>query len=321
MIFEKFVINKYKKMLIHRLDPDGSVFYFGKDDFEGLASYDVSFLGDKGQRLYGHFYYRGQRRTDRLIIFDHGMGCGHVGYMREVDLLTRRGYTVFTYDHTGTRNSEGEHIGGLTQSLADLDFAVNFVRSMNEYADTKIAVIGHSWGGYSTMNISAFHPEITHAVVLSPYISVKEVQNQILKGPLSFYKKAIFKIEADSFPKYVLSDGRNSLNSGSTKALIIHSRDDDTCDFKMQFVQAQKALMNNPRVEFLALDGKVHQPHYTQDAVRMRNEYNAQLKKRKKQKLLKTKEEREAFARSYDWCKMTEQDENVWQRIFEFFES
>ena len=191
MIFEKKIIDIYKRKLIRRLDADGSIHYFEKEDFPGLLSDEVFFSSDKGQRLVGQFYYRNKKRTDRLVMLDHGMGCGHVGYMQEINLLTERGYTVFTYDHTGTRMSEGENLGGLTQSLADLDYAFNFVRSLDEYKETEIAVIGHSWGGFSTMNIPALHPDITHTVVLSPYISVRALHVQILQGLLSISKEAV----------------------------------------------------------------------------------------------------------------------------------
>ena len=320
MIFERKILDIYKKKLLRRLDDDGSVFYFGKEDFEGLEADNCSFLGEKGQRLYGHFYYRGKRRSDRLIMLDHGMGCGHVGYMREIDEITRRGYTVFTYDHTGTRRSEGNHIGGFSQSLSDLDHAIKYVRSQNEYKYAQISVIGHSWGGFSTLNIAALHPEISHVVALSPYISPKAIQEQVTRGFLKFYREAIYKLEADASPSYVHFDGRESLGRASTKALIIHSRDDSTCLFDNHFVKLKEALGDAKHVEFLALDGKKHHPHYTTNAVNMRSKYNSALKKKRKKKELVERRELESFAASYDWWKMTEQDEDVWQRIFEFLE-
>lgn len=320
MIFEKKILQVYKKKLLRRLDGDGSVFYFGKEDFPGLCADDVSFLGDKGQRLYGHFYYREKRRHDKLVMLDHGMGCGHVAYMREIDEITRRGYTVFTYDHTGTRESEGENIGGFSQSLCDLDRAVKFVRNETEYKDAKIAVIGHSWGGFSTLNIPALHPEITHVVALAPFISPRAIQEQVMRGVLKFYREAVFRLEEENFPDYAHFDGRESLKNASTKALIIHSRDDKTCLFDNHFGKLEEALKDGERVEFLALDGKEHHPHYSLEAVKQRKEYNAALKKRRKKKELTERSELEAFARSYDWYKMTEQDEDVWNRIFNFLE-
>ena len=320
MIFEKKILNIYGRKLLRRRDPDGRAYLFTASDFDGLLYEEYTFLGDKGQTLYAYLYYRGEKRTDKLILIEHGMGCGHASYLKEIDLLTSRGYTVFTYDHTGTRSSEGENIGGFSQSLSDLDRAVKFVRSRDEYKDTEISVIGPSWGGFSTLNIAALHPEISHVVALSPFISPKAIQEQVLRGFLKFYRSAIYKIEADALPEYAHFDGRESLKGARTKALIIHSRDDATCLFDNHFRKLMEALKDEEQVEFLALDGKDHHPHYTCEAVRLRNEYNAALREKRKKKELTERCELEAFAKSYDWWEMTEQDEDVWNRIFEFLE-
>ena len=85
MIFEKFILGMYKKSLLTRNDPDGTVFYFGKEDFDGLECEDLSFPGDKGQRLAAHLYFKGEKRTDRLIMFEHGMSHGgHAAYITEI---------------------------------------------------------------------------------------------------------------------------------------------------------------------------------------------------------------------------------------------
>jgi len=105
-----------------------------------------------------------------------------------------------------------------------------------------------------------------------------------------------------------------------TRALIIHSRDDLTCRFDEQFERLRNALSGEGRVEFLALDEKGHHPHYSLEAVKLRAEYNCALKKRRKKKELTERGELDAFVKSYDWVKMTEQDKDVWDKIFEFLE-
>ena len=40
----------------------------------------------------------------------------------------------------------------------------------------------------------------------------------------------------------------------------------------------------------------------------------------KKDGLLETDEEKANFVSSYDWYKMTEQDEELWEKIFTFLE-
>ena len=321
MIFEKKVLGIYKKTLLTRNDPDGTVFYFGKEDFPALSCNDYVFFGDKGQKLSAHIYFKNEKRTDRIVMFEHGMGNGgHTAYMREINLLCEHGYTVFTYDHTGTRDSEGENIGGFSQSLADLDKAVGFVRSMPEYEKADISVVGHSWGGFSTMNITALHPEIKHAVAISGFISPRAIQSQVLGGILKFYRKAIFRSEKDAFPTYADTDARESLKGTKTKVLIIHSRDDKVCRFENHFGELEKVHGTNENVEFLAVDGKGHNPNYTVDALKYKDEFFAALTEKKKKGELATDEAKAEFVGSFDWYKMTEQDMSVWDKILAFLE-
>ena len=322
MIFEKKVISMYKNALIKRQDPDGSLYYFGNDDLPGMECEDYVFCGDKEQKLAAHIYYKGEKRTDRLVIFEHGMGAGgHTSYMQEINLLCDHGYTVFTYDHTGTRESEGESIYGFSQSLADLDCAVEFVRSMPEYQKADISVIGHSWGGFSTMNIPSIYHNIKHVVAISGFISPKAIQEQFFGGILKFYRKAIFKAELEAFPDYAKADARKSLKKAKTKALIIHSRDDKTCLFDNHFEELRRALSECDNVEFLAVDGKGHNPNYTADAVKYKDEMSAEYEIRSKAGELNTDEQKAEFKAAWDWERMTKQDEAVWEKIFEFLDN
>ena len=321
MIFEKRIISFYKQTLLKRHDPDGCIFYFSKSDFDGLESESFSFTGDRGQRLAGEIYYRGKLRTDRLIIFEHGMGCGHVAYMREIDLITRHGYTVVTYDHTGTRLSGGEHIGGFSQSLCDLEHCIGAIRADERFKSSSLSVIGHSWGGFSAMNSPAICPEITHTVAISGFISSKEIQDQVFCGPLKLYRKAAYEAELEDFPKHAKIDAVSTLKNSNTKALIIHSRDDETVSYERHFMKLEAAMGGNERVQFLTLDGKRHNPTYTEEAVAYKSEFSAEMKRRNKKNELVTDEAKAKLRDSYDWYKMTDQDEELWDKIFEFLEN
>ncbi len=320
MIFEKTIMKMYRNRLLVRHDPDGTVKYFAKEDFAGLMSEDFSFLGDKGQRLSAHIYKRDSARCDRLIIFDHGMGCGHVAYLKEINLLTEHGYLVATYDHTGTYRSEGEHIGGFSQSLSDLDHFIDHLREKDEYRHIPISVIGHSWGGFSTLNIPKLHPDITHIVALSGFISPKEIQAQNLGGVLALYRQAAFDLEKQALPKYYDFDARNSLLDVGTKALIIHSKDDAIVNYNRHFKALESVWGRNGRMTFLTLDGKNHNPNYTEDAIQYEKSFFCDLKGKLKAKHLSTDEEKKSFIDSYDWDRMTAQDMELWDKIFAFLE-
>ena len=318
MLFEKAIVNTYRKMLLTRQDPDGSIFYYGPEDFPDLKAEPFAFTGDKGQRLQGYFYETEVSKTGRVLVFDHGMGCGHKAYMKEIVTLARAGYLVFAYDHTGTLESEGENIGGFSQSLADLHHAIGALIKHPRCEGRSFSVVGHSWGAFSTMNIGAFFPEITHLVAISGFISVDMMLRSVL-GRLSGYAPAIFRGESERFGGYAYADARLSLMETRADALIVHSSDDPIGPYS-HFEALRAALGDRENITFLSVEGKGHNPNFTRDAVTYKDEFFKRHTELTKKKKLVTKEEKEAFVKSYDWERMTAQDGEFWGTVLEFLE-
>ena len=75
-------------------------------------------------------------------------------------------------------------------------------------------------------------------------------------------------------------------------------------------------LDGKENVKFLFVTNKGHNPNYTEEAVKYLDEFG-----KARVKLVRTKnvtaEDKKKFVASYDWKKMTEQDESVWNVIFE----
>ena len=201
----------YKDLLFKRQDPDGTIFYFDENYFEGLNSEEFSFMSKRGHRLYGKFYFYEGYRTDRLIIFEHGMGNGHNAYFREIENLCKNGYLVYSYDHTGCYRSEGEHIHGLTGSLSDLDDCITALVKVKGILENEISVIGHSWGGFSSWNILSCHPDLHSIVAMAGFISVKVMHKQIIPFFLAPFRKRLFEIEKQTNPKFADSNAINVL--------------------------------------------------------------------------------------------------------------
>ena len=65
------------------------------------------------------------------------------------------------------------------------------------------------------------------------------------------------------------------------------------------------------------MNGKAHNPNYTADAVQYKDAFFAAYQRALKKKQLTTAEQKTAFKNSYDWNRMTEQDDAVWNMIFE----
>ncbi|MBQ8321627.1 MAG: alpha/beta fold hydrolase [Clostridia bacterium] len=318
MFLRKKLEEIYRSSLFSRHDIDGSIFYFSASDFEGLSEVPFNFKTKRGDTLKGYFYFYGEPDYSRIVVFDHGLSVGHRAYFRETEALARHGYTVYTFDHTGCTESEGEGIYGFVGSLSDLDACLTALKE--KYPSSRFSVVGHSRGGYSTLNIPAFHPDVTHIVAISGFSSVKDMQEQLIP---SFAKKTrahLYTVEASECPDYVTATATDTLKCSTVKALIIHSADDRTVSVN-HYRKLESALKDMPNIRFILVNGKVHNPHYTADAVQYKDAFFKTYKKLKRKKKLVTDEQKQAFIKRYDWHRMTAQDRDVWAEIFKHLDS
>lgn len=314
----KFIEKTYKNMVYSRADDNGCVVYFTAEDFEGLHREEYSFPSSLGHTLAGAFYYYDGFNENRLIIFEHGMGSGHTGYMTEIERLCKEGYRVFAYDHTGCMESGGESTNGFAQSLRDLDDTIKALKKDEKYSSLPISVIGHSWGGFSTLNISALHPDIEKAVAMAGFVSVDMILKGFFGGLLSPFYKKILALEKKSNPDYIRYNALETLKNTKTKMLIIHSDDDKTVSAANNFNLLEKGLSGKENINFLRLNGKNHNPNYTEDAVKYKDKFFAEYQKALRKKTLVTDTDKKTFKEKYDWKRMTAQDEKVWTVILNF---
>lgn len=321
MIFENKILDIYRSMAYVRCDDTGIAFYFSPDDFPGLISRPYSFNSSHGHTLHGYFYYYTNVRHGRIVIFDHGFGGGHRSYMKEIEMLCSHGFLVFAYDHTGCMESGGENTCGMAQSLCDLNDCLCALKSEAELSEHDFSVMGHSWGGFSTLNIIALHPDITHIVALCGFASVERLVDSYFSGLLAPYRKPIMRLEHASNPNFVGYDALKTLEHSRVSALLVYSDNDPVCKKKYSYDALYAVLSDNPNVKFVLAEGKGHNPNYTDDAVAYLGEYIAQKNKLMKNGSLDTDEKKRQFVDSFDWNRMTEQDVEIWQKIFDHLEN
>ncbi|MBE6536948.1 MAG: alpha/beta hydrolase [Ruminococcaceae bacterium] len=314
MIFEKQVVNMYKGMMHTRCDDTETVFYFSSENFPGLKKESYAFRSSLGHTLQGYIYEYENPISSRLVVFDHGFGGGHLAYMKEIELLARHGYRVFAYDHTGCMESGGESPNGLSQSLSDLNDCIIAIKGDDRFSGTDISVMGHSWGAFSTLNIAMLHPEISHIVAISGFVSVTEMIGTFFSGLLKGYRKPVLALESSVNPEFFGFDARKSLADSDTKALLIYSDNDKLCR-KKHFDLLKSALDGKENVKLLLVSGKGHNPNYTAEAVKYLGSFSKARAKLMKKKNLSA-EDKARFVASFDWERMTEQDEKIWSEIF-----
>ena len=319
MIFEKQIINMYKGMAYTRCDDNNTAYYFSADDFKGLNSEPYDFDSSRGHRLKGHLYSYDDPISKRIIVFDHGFGGGHRSYMKEIEKLAAHGYLVLAYDHTGCMESGGSDPNGMAQSLCDLNDCISAIKADPRFSGYDISVMGHSWGGFSTLNISAIHQDISKIVVLSGFVSVKRLIDSYFSGIMKGYRKVIMRLEEEANPHFITYDAVESLRSVSTRALLIYSDNDRMCT-RAHYDALYNGLKDRDNITFMLTHKKGHNPNYTLDAVEYLGRYIKDKSRLMRNGRLTTDDEKRSFVSSYDWDRMTMQDETVWDKIFNHFD-
>lgn len=316
MILERQIMNMYRGMAFTRCDGDGTAYYFSADDFAGLHKESYPFLSSRGYTLQGYLYYYDNPIRDRLIVFEHGLGGGHRSYMKEIGRLCGHGFLVLAYDHTGCMESEGDHPNGMAQSLCDLNDCINTLKKDERFATADISVMGHSWGAFSSMNIPALHPDISHIVAISGFVSVELLVHSFFGGIMKGYRKPIMQLEQSVNPDFVGYNAVESLSKTNAKVLLLYSDNDRICRKKAQYDTLKAGLGDRENIQLVLVSGKGHNPNYTEDAVRYLGEYVSKRAKMIKKKQLQTEEQKKNFLASWDWDRMTAQDDAVWKVIF-----
>ncbi len=315
----KKIEKMYRAQLFARADDMGTAYYFSAADFEGLTQTAFAFRAAAGHRLQGYFYAYDNPVEGRIVVFDHGMGGGHRSYMREIEMLARRGYRVFAYDHTGCMESEGQGTNGFAQSLCDLNDALCALKNDPVYGKCAISVMGHSWGAFSTMNIAALHPDVKHVIAMAGFVSVGRILRQMFGrvGIMKLFYKRLWRVEQAANPAFVTYDAAETLKQADMPVLLIYSDDDPVVQASHHRDVLAQALEGRANVRFLTVSGRGHNPNYTVDAAQYLASYAADLAAKRKAGELEKDEQKRAFVSSWDWRRMTEQDEEVWSAVFE----
>lgn len=314
MLLKNYIFNIYRHIMMERCDNDGTMFYFSAKDFPGLSVEEYPFPSSAGHLLQGYIYSYSQSLPNRLVVFEHGMGDGHLPYMKEIETLCRNGFRVFAYDHTGCMRSGGDSTNGFAQSLCDLNDCISAIKNDHRFQGTDISVVGHSWGGYSAMNITELHPDISHVVSLCGYVSIRILLESHLEKYLKRYVNDLLDYERKLNPAFADYNAAVSLSRSHAKTLLIYSDNDKKCK-PIHYEFLKQNLTKNDNIRLMIVHNKDHNPTYTPQAICNFKAYTKKRRRRKRLGLLKTTGQKASFVSSFDWDSITEQDASVWREI------
>lgn len=237
---------------------------YKKEDYHSLNCDDFSFVSNNN-KLNGNMFYV-NKQLDNIAIFACGFKMTYQRYMPEINYLCSLGYTVFTYDNTGTGQSEGKSLNGAPQAIMDLEKCIDVIKE--KYPNAKITLVGHSMGGYAVVNVLNLQ-KVDKVLAISPFNNIIDVvmdnANKIFHNKLLFFKasyKLYYKLK---FKKYASFSTYKTLKYVNIPVLVIHGTNDKTVlidNFANSMMTNQNAFVN-----YLVVENKKHNPLLSYDAI------------------------------------------------------
>ena len=209
-------------------------------------------------KLQGFIY--GGSNNNGLVIMSQGLGNTADHYLKLIMFFVDKGWRVFSYNNTGVSGSEGDSVRGLTQSLFDLDAALNHIKNSNEFANLPVMLVGHSWGGFAVCTVLNYDHKINAVVSFAGFNNGNEVINDlgaVTVGKIfNLVSNKIDDIENRLFGDVSKLTAVDGINKAGIPVLIVQSSDDDVITAKKTSIYAHRNGITNPNAEIVFFDGE-----------------------------------------------------------------
>ena len=299
----------YKKQFVCRYDKEVGFPYYSYSDFKGLNQEEYTFINSKGIEIHYFYFYYDNFKDDKIVLFLHGLAPGHAAYFAEIDALARRGFKVLALDYSGCGDSRGKILGSINQPTRDVNELLDLLK-----IEKPIIVVGHSLGGYTSLNIINLRKEIKKAAILSGFLSTESIIGPIIKN--KFFSSRILKYEKKVYPEYYDLKNIDYLKTTDDDLFFIQSEDDSMIPYSVSLKVVEE--IDNKHIRTLKVQNRKHNPNYSDAAINYMNEVFGGYYSLLKQKKLKTDVEKINYFKDVSLSKLVEQDEEMFDQIAAF---
>ena len=236
--------------------PELTIYETYEDVAKDFARTEVRFMSESDE-LTGYLY--GPTKNPKgLVVISHGIGGGADSYIKEATYFAKRGFRVLSFSNTGSHESEGKGTMGLSQSVIDLDAALDFVESQEEFEDLPVFLYGHSWGGYAVTAILNYDHEIAAVASVAGYNSPMEMIMEWAKPNLGLLRYPEYPY-VWLYQKFLFGGASNlsateGINSVETPVLVIHGTEDEVISYDGASIIAHRDEITNPNAVFMTCD-------------------------------------------------------------------
>lgn len=272
------------------------------------------------------YYYESQQNKG-LVVFSHGMKSGADDYLPIIEYMVNAGYNVFSYNSTGTYESEGDDMVGMCQSLIDLEGTLAYIQSVDALSKMPLFLIGHSWGGYAATSVLSLCKQVRACASIAAMHDAAKLMTEKAEeyvGALGKIPEPMFNIyQRLLFDDYVEYNAVRGINESNIPVLVAHGKTDKTISYDKQSILAYKDKITNPRVQYYVgegLQGSHTGIWHSIKSGEYQNQVKAEYKALEKAKGELTYEEKAAFYATVDHALYSEVNEELMRQIVQMFD-
>lgn len=228
-------------------------------DYPRSAVYFMSAQNELSGYLYG------EDNSNGLVVVSHGRGASAEAYFREISYFVDHGWLVFAYNNTGTHLSEGDSTKGLSQSLLDLQAALDYLAEDTQLSKLPIVLYGHSWGGYAVTSILNYDYPISAVVSVAGFDTPQKAIYDYAVCKAKFFGAIGFPFFW-SYHCFVFGENSNisatdGINHTETPVMIIHGTEDKTLRYDVSSIISCQEKIKNPKVIYITREQENQNGH------------------------------------------------------------
>lgn len=268
--------------------------------------------------LNGYFYENDS--IDNLIIVSHGINDGADSLLFVCKYFYDLGYSVFSYDNSGSFDSTGKN-EGFTQPLIDLKYTIDFLNSNEPFKDSKKLLFGFSAGGFATSAVLSFNqPNIVASVSVSAFNDSSSLlieKGKSYVGPIVFAGKWLVDIiQNKKFGNYLNYTSIDGINNSNKPVFVAHGTNDKTIRIDVDSILAKKELITNPNFDYYLVENAGHTSVlYSNEANLYQQEVNNKIKS------IKNKQQKIEYVNSIDDYAYSNLNEDLFNKIIQFYKN
>ena len=204
--------------------------------------------------LTGYYYPACQEDPYGLVVLVPGFHAGADSYLWQIQSLQDSGWAVFSFDPTGSYQSQGDSQVGFSQTLVDLEATLNYIEKNNSFGYNELVLMGHSRGGYAACCALSQDHDISAVVCVSGVNSAMEGVMEMSAdkvGPIAYCNYGyLWLYQTMLFGRETLSQQAcETISQSDVPVLVVHGTQDE--DVEKSSVMAHKKDITSDKVEYL----------------------------------------------------------------------